>query len=150
MSRFGHWRSIRAVCHGYLTGIHFSTIQRQIMKGSCTAHKRPFIHCKFHPIRESFHNWCTISFVICIIYLCFAWNWIDFVFFFRQTMVLVFYLLCIILMMIVRPILNVYFLKNGKMAVYSALYFIPILALFHTIIGGLMCKFEFFYQHTVV
>ncbi|XP_055313050.1 JNK1/MAPK8-associated membrane protein [Sitodiplosis mosellana] len=55
-----------------------------------------------------------------------------------QTMVLVFYLLCIILMMLVRPILNVYFLKNGKMAVYSALYFIPILALLHTIIGGLM------------
>lgn len=55
-----------------------------------------------------------------------------------QTMVLVFYLLCIVLMMIVRPMLNVYFMKNGKMAVYSALYFIPILALFHTIIGGLM------------
>lgn len=55
-------------------------------------------------------------------------------------MVLVFYLLCIVLMMIVRPMLNVYFMKNGKMAVYSALYFIPILALFHTIIGGLMCK----------
>lgn len=56
-------------------------------------------------------------------------------------MVLVFYLLCILLMMLVRPTLNVYFLKKGKMAVYSALYFIPVLALFHTIIGGLICTF---------
>lgn len=54
-------------------------------------------------------------------------------------MVLVFYLLCIILMMLVRPILNVNYLKNGKEAVYSALYFIPILALFHTVVGGLIC-----------
>lgn len=59
--------------------------------------------------------------------------------FYRQTMVLVFYLLCIILMMLSRPILNTYLMKKGKMAVYSALYFFPILALFHTIIGGLMC-----------
>lgn len=63
-------------------------------------------------------------------------------------MVLVFYLLCIILMMFVRPVLNVYFLKKGKMAVYSALYFIPILALFHTIIGGLVC--EFFECHQLI
>lgn len=55
-------------------------------------------------------------------------------------MVLVFYLLCIILMMVSRPILNTYLMKKGKMAVYSALYFFPILALFHTIIGGLMCN----------
>lgn len=54
-------------------------------------------------------------------------------------MVLVFYLLCIILMMLIRPILNVNYLKNGKDAVYSALYFIPILALFHTVVGGLIC-----------
>lgn len=68
-------------------------------------------------------------------------NYLNFIFdFCRQTMVLVFYLLCIILMMISRPILNAYLMKKGKMAVYSALYFFPILALFHTIIGGLMCN----------
>lgn len=42
-------------------------------------------------------------------------------------------------MMLIRPILNVNYLKNGKDAVYSALYFIPILALFHTVVGGLIC-----------
>lgn len=41
--------------------------------------------------------------------------------------------------MTVRPILNSQFLKNGKNAVYSALYFMPILALLHTIVGGLIC-----------
>lgn len=44
-------------------------------------------------------------------------------------------------MMLVRPILNTYLMKKGKTAVYSALYFFPILALFHTIIGGLMCTY---------
>lgn len=63
-----------------------------------------------------------------------------FIFIFRQTMVLVFYLLCIILLMTFRPFLNMKFLKNGKISVYNALYFIPLLALFHTVIGGLICK----------
>lgn len=39
-----------------------------------------------------------------------------------------------------RPVLNGYFLKNGKNAIYNALYFMPILALLHTIVGGLICK----------
>lgn len=57
-------------------------------------------------------------------------------------MVLVFYFLCIVLMMTVRPFLNSQYLKNGKSAVYSALYFLPILALFHTVVGGLICKYQ--------
>lgn len=44
-------------------------------------------------------------------------------------------------MMLIRPILNSHYLKNGKSAVYSALYFIPILALLHTVVGGLICMF---------
>ena len=58
-----------------------------------------------------------------------------------QTMVLVFYLLCIVMMMLIRPWLNRTYLKNGKSAVYSALYFIPILALLHTVVGGLVCEY---------
>lgn len=55
-------------------------------------------------------------------------------------MVLVFYLLCIVLMMLVRPWLNKVYMKSGKTAVYCALYFLPILALLHTVAGGLICK----------
>lgn len=53
-----------------------------------------------------------------------------------QTMVLVFYLFCIIYMMVIRPCLNSFFMKSGKTAVYCALYFLPILALLHTVAGG--------------
>lgn len=60
----------------------------------------------------------------------------------RQTMVLVFYLLCTIFMMVVRPWLNRIFLKKAKSAVYCALYFLPILSLLHTVAGGLICKFS--------
>lgn len=57
-------------------------------------------------------------------------------------MVLVFYLLCVILMMTIRPGLNNKFLKFGKSAVYCALYFFPILSLLHAVAGGLICKFS--------
>lgn len=59
----------------------------------------------------------------------------------RQTMVLVFYLLCIVSMMMIRPCLNKVFLKKGKTAIYCSLYFIPVLSLFHTVAGGLICKY---------
>lgn len=55
-------------------------------------------------------------------------------------MVLVFYLLCIVSMMMIRPCLNRGFLKKGKTAIYNSLYFIPVLSLFHTVAGGLICK----------
>ncbi|XP_055373867.1 JNK1/MAPK8-associated membrane protein [Condylostylus longicornis] len=55
-----------------------------------------------------------------------------------QTIVLVFYLLCLLLMMLVRPLLNRKFLKAGKSAVYCALYFFPILTLLHAVAGGLI------------
>lgn len=57
-----------------------------------------------------------------------------------QTMVLVFYLLCVIFMMLIRPGLNKKFLKFGKSAVYCGLYFFPILSLLHAVCGGLICK----------
>lgn len=58
-------------------------------------------------------------------------------------MVLVFYFLCIVSMVVIRPILNKKFLKNGKSALYSALYFLPVIALLHTVVGGLVCKYHF-------
>ena len=57
-----------------------------------------------------------------------------------QTIILCFYLLCVINMMLIRPFLNHKFMKNGKTAVYSALYFFPILSLLHTVAGGLICN----------
>ncbi|XP_055716298.1 JNK1/MAPK8-associated membrane protein-like [Phlebotomus papatasi] len=55
-----------------------------------------------------------------------------------QTMVLLFYFLCLINMMILRPLLNRKFLKAGKSAVYCALYFLPILTVLHAVAGGLI------------
>lgn len=55
-------------------------------------------------------------------------------------MVLVFYLLCIVSMMTIRPCLNRVFLKKGKTAIYNSLYFVPVLSLFHTVAGGLICE----------
>uniref|UniRef100_A0A1B6KTR5 JNK1/MAPK8-associated membrane protein n=1 Tax=Graphocephala atropunctata TaxID=36148 RepID=A0A1B6KTR5_9HEMI len=55
------------------------------------------------------------------------------------TMVLTFYCLSIIVMLLVRPFLVRYILpKVGKLPIYAALYFFPILALLHALFGGLI------------
>lgn len=58
----------------------------------------------------------------------------------RQTVVLVFYFLALVMMMLVRPLLNVYVLKSAKPALYSALYFLPVLSVIHCLFCGLICK----------
>lgn len=95
------------------------------MARSCIAHKRRFFRCKT----------CN----------CPHWSWttkteMRFLPTRRQTMVLVFYLLCIVSMMTIRPCLNRVFLKKGKTAIYNSLYFVPVLSLFHTVAGGLICE----------
>lgn len=121
----------------HILGIHCFTTQRQIMSISYIVHKKQSIHCKRqlvarHCIFMTFggnNPFSCHSLIIRSILIC------------RQTMVLVFYLFCIILMMLIRPIFNGLYLKNGKNAIYSALYFMPFLALLHTVIGGLICKY---------
>ncbi|CAG9765977.1 unnamed protein product [Ceutorhynchus assimilis] len=55
------------------------------------------------------------------------------------TIVFLFYILTLILMLLVRPWVCRKFLpRQGKMAIYAALYFIPILILTHAIVGGLI------------
>lgn len=45
-------------------------------------------------------------------------------------------------MLLVRPfVAKKYLPDKGKLSVYAALYFFPILALCHAIGGGLICKF---------
>ncbi|RZF37763.1 hypothetical protein LSTR_LSTR016201 [Laodelphax striatellus] len=57
------------------------------------------------------------------------------------TMVLVFYAFSVCLMMLIRPWLAKYFVpKGGKVTIYAALYLYPILALLHSVFGGLICK----------
>lgn len=123
--------------YDWLIGIRCSIIQRQIMRRNFIVHRRLSIHCmnRFTVYNKIIYRW-RFSLIIDFVWFFFSF----FSFYSRQTMVLVFYLLCIILMMIIRPILNVHFLKNGRNAVYNALYFIPILGLLHTIVGGLICK----------
>lgn len=56
-------------------------------------------------------------------------------------MVLIFYALGIVIMLIIRPWLAHFFLpKIGKVTIYAALYFFPVLALLQAVFGGLICK----------
>ena len=54
------------------------------------------------------------------------------------TMVFVFYALCGVLMLLVRPCLTSrFYQRRGKNAIYAALYFLPTLAVTHAVTGGL-------------
>ncbi|MCL4123723.1 UNVERIFIED_CONTAM: hypothetical protein GTU68_039201 [Idotea baltica] len=55
------------------------------------------------------------------------------------SIVFVFYTLCLIVMLLVRSWLSSKLLPGrGKLAIYSAMYFFPILILVHAILGGLI------------
>ncbi|XP_012223461.1 JNK1/MAPK8-associated membrane protein [Linepithema humile] len=55
------------------------------------------------------------------------------------TMVFVFYALGIVLMLLIRPMIAKKFLpRQGRLSIYAALYFYPILALIHAVSGGLI------------
>ncbi|KAH1007865.1 hypothetical protein HUJ04_005047 [Dendroctonus ponderosae] len=55
------------------------------------------------------------------------------------TIVFLFYVLSLVSMLLVRPWLcRRYLPRQGKMAIYAAMYFIPILILIHAVIGGLV------------
>lgn len=70
---------------------------------------------------------------------------------FRHTMGFVFYGLCIVLMLSIRPYLSKKYLPHtGKMAIYYALYFFPILALLHAVAGGLICKWTLYYLLNII
>lgn len=55
------------------------------------------------------------------------------------TIVFLFYILALVLMLFVRPwVCRKCLPRQGKMAIYAAMYFIPILILIHAVIGGLI------------
>ncbi|XP_030763417.1 JNK1/MAPK8-associated membrane protein [Sitophilus oryzae] len=55
------------------------------------------------------------------------------------TIVFLFYILSLAFMLLIRPwVCKKFFSKRGKMSIYAAMYFIPILALTHAVIGGLI------------
>ncbi|CAO1442113.1 unnamed protein product [Diamesa hyperborea] len=56
-----------------------------------------------------------------------------------QTIILVFYVFCVTMMIIMRPIVNNRcHSEKGKLAIYYGLYVFPLLALIHTVAGGLI------------
>ena len=58
-------------------------------------------------------------------------------------MVFVFYTLCLIVMLVVRPALSCKLLPGqGKIAIYSAMYFLPALIMAHAVCAGLLCKLK--------
>ncbi|KAG5889412.1 hypothetical protein JTB14_018286 [Gonioctena quinquepunctata] len=57
--------------------------------------------------------------------------------------VFLFYGLCLLLMLLIRPWACKRFLpRQSKMSIYAAMYFIPILVLKHALIGGLLCEYS--------
>lgn len=59
-------------------------------------------------------------------------------------MVFIFYLVCIIVLLTVRPLLCTYFGLHGGAylkTVYAGLYFFPIAAVIHAFLGGIVCKY---------
>lgn len=68
-------------------------------------------------------------------------------FFFRYSMIFIFYFACIIGLLTVRPLLCAYFNLNGGSylkTVYAGLYFFPIAAVIHAFLGGIVCKYIIF------
>jgi len=59
---------------------------------------------------------------------------------YRQTIVLVYYFLCLLNMFLIRPVISSMFDVRGKAPIYSALYFLPLLTLIHGTCCGLICK----------
>lgn len=59
----------------------------------------------------------------------------------RQTIILVFYFLCLVTMFIIRPVVSAVFDVRGKAPIYAALYFLPLITFIHAIACGLICKY---------
>lgn len=69
-----------------------------------------------------------------------------------QTMVLIFYVFCVTLMLLLRPFVNEKCkskIEKAPMAVYYALYAFPLLALVHSLFGGLV-YFAFPYLSIII
>lgn len=69
-----------------------------------------------------------------------------------QTMVLIFYVFCVTFMLVLRPIINEKVkptIAKPSMAVYHALYAFPLLALIHSLFGGLV-YFAFPYLSIII
>ncbi|XP_037960824.1 JNK1/MAPK8-associated membrane protein-like [Teleopsis dalmanni] len=55
-----------------------------------------------------------------------------------QTIVLVFYFMCLVTMFMIRPIIVSIMKIRGRTPIYSALYFLPLLTFIHALGGGLI------------
>lgn len=69
-----------------------------------------------------------------------------------QTMVLIFYVFCVTFMLLLRPLVNERCkskIEKASLAVYYALYAFPLLALIHSLFGGLV-YFAFPYLSIVI
>lgn len=60
---------------------------------------------------------------------------------YRYSMVMIYYVFCLITMMLIRPALSAAFVNyKGTPCIYAALYFLPILTVLHSVLAGLICK----------
>lgn len=89
-----------------------------------------FLYCKFAVLCDTIH--------------CFLIPY-----FFRYTIVLIYYAFCLVFMMLLRPLLVKKIACGlGKTdrfkSIYAALYFFPILTVLQAVGGGLLCECRFF------
>lgn len=57
-------------------------------------------------------------------------------------MVFMFYAFAVSLMLLIRPwVAGKFVPMSGKLSIYAAMYFFPLLSLVHAAFGGLICKF---------
>ena len=64
--------------------------------------------------------------------------------YFRYTMVMIYYAICLVNMMLIRPLLSTFPVAGrGTKSIYAALYFLPILVLIQAVLAGILCKFVF-------
>lgn len=60
-------------------------------------------------------------------------------------MVFMFYAIAVSLMLLIRPWIAGHFLPiSGKLSIYAAMYFFPLLSVVHAAFGGLVCRFQAF------
>ncbi|KAM7361412.1 JNK1/MAPK8-associated membrane protein [Cochliomyia hominivorax] len=55
-----------------------------------------------------------------------------------QTIILVFYFLCLVTMFIIRPLVSTILEVRGKAPIYAALYFLPLITFIHALACGLI------------
>lgn len=83
-------------------------------------------------------RWCVFRYTLILTPVCAKRWWCVF----RYTLVMVYYALCVVMLMLVRPLLSTHLVQGkGTRSIYAALYFLPILLVTHAVFAGVLCQY---------